>query len=958
MYNASSAGPQPSKVGTDVDDLSQLPLMNKHLFLYHIKRRYQDSQKIYTFMGDSALVFINPRAHLGLQSSPEILWRIRDQCLTPGFSPEPHTYSLVAKMYNRMMSKGNTQYLMVSGATGSGKTECTDRAIEYLINASKSQEKLSHSSITRHGMLGDSLANACAILEPFIHAEHGARRTRACVIKAMAFDKRGELESWCMSVPFLDWDILTRGANEVRNFNIFYMLLAGATDEELNMLGIIHGRDPSYFPYTRRQEDESEAIPSSTSLDDAYAEDYRIFRNAVSASNVNGEVFEALKLVAAVLHLGKLEFQWDNSLRTVVVENSKPNIVNTIAKLLGVKSTTVYNLLCRSRNTMKFLFHEEESDIACAKAIRDTFVVEVYQRAIRIILKCLNQIGSAQKSTHSPGHEIAENWIVNGFPDRSIVVIDSPGQSKSVASSGFTANSLLERLHQGRFRRMRNLMHFQEEEGLKSNLSEIWAGDNKDTVEKLNCMRQILDETIEACVNNSTEKNSMVDTCSEKMRDWAQKTQTVKAGGQDMGCVAHFDRNVVYDWPKVITQNIMSALFQKVATKAFAESSHDSIRQVSTPVARPWIQGSRLTKLLFESMSTAEIICIRSNSQSVPIAFDTDHVAKELQLSGAFFLNSCSQLHFAHHYSCESFYRIFHQTVPTLPTLHELKNSENFGQARYMSHVLDGCKLIKARLLKIKHGEYKLDQEQIQVCMTQVFVRTDEAMKQLMTVAEELSIIAATKIQSISRMYLVRSRLLRHVYVHCHFARFDWKRESVLMGYEDDLAANLRKIELEHFLKSEEEVQRRRLAEAKMRNIEREVAFLENRRKKHEKRKNAQLLKNLRTRAHRRIMAIKLQSCARGMLSRRGVQCWIQCNRLARARGKGAAYLESALLPAREVLLKWRGGTETLERHILMANKRIKASRRIMQRRADEATRAPRAPSFSSGVINEGILWM
>ena len=205
------------------EDLSNLPTNDEGLILHHIRKRYIDKGLIYTRIGGSGLVAINPRTRIKSHSSTDLLWTIREQCNKPTQNLQPHVYSIIGNAYNRIMSKGETIFFTVHGEAGSGKSECIDRAVEYLIYATERR---------RSG--GRQMAHACAIVDPFLHVGSDRHRTRACQLRTISFDLDGEIKSWSISVPFLDWDCIIRGGHEdARVFDIFYMVLAGCPEEEL-----------------------------------------------------------------------------------------------------------------------------------------------------------------------------------------------------------------------------------------------------------------------------------------------------------------------------------------------------------------------------------------------------------------------------------------------------------------------------------------------------------------------------------------------------------------------------------------------------------------------------------------------------------------------------------------------------------------------------------------------------
>ena len=948
---------QPEHLSEFQEDLSDLPTNDNGLILHHIRKRYEEKGLIYTRVGNDGLVAINPRTRLASHCSPNTLWRVRDQCEQHSRHPEPHVYSLIGKTYNRVMSKGDTQFFTVSGDAGSGKSECIDRAVEYLIYATEKTGARSNIGTTSTG--GRGLAHACSIIDPFVHTGSNLHETRACQLKTITFDLNGEIKSWSISVPFLDWDSILRGGyKNAETFNIFHMVLAGSTDEELQELGIDRGRDASQFPYLAGTTAESHTSRDQTTTRTSYLEDYGLFSDAVGALDLGHEIYHVLKLVAAVLHLGRLTFKWSEEFKAVRVDKLQMENVTTIAKLLQISSLSLLHILCKSGSSIGVMCQVERIDVACANAIRDAFAVEVYHRAVRIVLACVNQVGTPQIQTTE---ETSDMWMAHDFPARSIVLVDPPSVSENTGLSGLYTNMFLEKMRQCRFQRMQSLMRMWDAEGLNLNLSKFWADDNEGCVRTLDNIHEALMGTRDACKQESSGfLRTHVAQAMLNIHAFARQThfdlKRQRSPKDGENSVAHFDHRVVaYAWPQIIGQLSMSYLIQELASNLFASSKNTRLVEASAAPRAPHAVCSRLTEFLSEARrGVVEVLCLKGNDQGVPMALDTAHVLRQLQLHGASFLTRCAKLRFAHHYSCEMFYQMFYRLQPELPAPHGAQVKAKGDRLEFMTQITKGCTSILAALA-MNH----VDPEQIRVGKTQVFVRTDKTMQQLSRIAIRLKVHAATKIQAIVRMFLARSRLIHQAMVCCHLdPSVDWQRELILMREEDAHSTRVGEMLAERLWNSEEEVMKRRWEKERSAAIGREVAYLQARQKQRKEERHQHVLAKKRGRTFRRSVIIKLQSHVRGMLCRRRVQCWVDCNELARASRRSAADLEVALTFACKTLLLWRGGTQRLERMVVKARKRVAAAKNVKARKkmAKNSARRDRRPRDPH--VRGDTLWM
>ena len=84
-----------------------------------------------------------------------------------------------------------------------------------------------------------------------------------------------------------------------RNFHVFYQICAGASAEEKEQLGV---DNPEYFKYL-----SGSGCFKVDGIDDV--QEWRDTCNALNVMGVEGEEYNSvLKMIAAVLHLGNVEF--------------------------------------------------------------------------------------------------------------------------------------------------------------------------------------------------------------------------------------------------------------------------------------------------------------------------------------------------------------------------------------------------------------------------------------------------------------------------------------------------------------------------------------------------------------------------------------------------------------------------------------------------------------------------
>ncbi|PAA62871.1 hypothetical protein BOX15_Mlig026003g1 [Macrostomum lignano] len=132
-----------------IDDLCQLSVQSCQNMCHSLHSRYIRSQ-IYTWCGANTLVAVNP-----CQPLPELYTEsVLNYCLTASQTQSlltkqpPHVYGLAAVAYHNLLVNSSTsscagegtnaQTLIVSGVSGSGKTESSKHLLRFLSHASSS----------------------------------------------------------------------------------------------------------------------------------------------------------------------------------------------------------------------------------------------------------------------------------------------------------------------------------------------------------------------------------------------------------------------------------------------------------------------------------------------------------------------------------------------------------------------------------------------------------------------------------------------------------------------------------------------------------------------------------------------------------------------------------------------------------------------------------------------------
>lgn len=117
--------PQPP-AGQYVADLCSLPDLNERMLLENLRGRFRQ-EKIYTYVGE-ILIVVNPFQFLPIYN-PKYVKMYDNHRLG---KLEPHIYAVADVAYHTMLQRKRNQCIVISGESGSGKTQSTNFLIHHL----------------------------------------------------------------------------------------------------------------------------------------------------------------------------------------------------------------------------------------------------------------------------------------------------------------------------------------------------------------------------------------------------------------------------------------------------------------------------------------------------------------------------------------------------------------------------------------------------------------------------------------------------------------------------------------------------------------------------------------------------------------------------------------------------------------------------------------------------------
>ncbi|NWH66271.1 MYO7A protein, partial [Geococcyx californianus] len=398
--NASHIKPMHPTSIHGVEDMIRLGDLNEAGILRNLLIRYRE-HLIYTYTG-SILVAVNPYQLLPIYSPEQIRLYTNKKI---GEMP-PHIFAIADNCYFNMQRNNKDQCCIISGESGAGKTESTKLILQFLAAISG-----------QHSWIEQQVLEANPILEAFGNAKtiRNDNSSRFGKYIDIHFNKRGAIEGAKIEQYLLEKSRVCRQAQDERNYHVFYCMLKGMTMEQKKKLGLGKATDYNYL-----------AMGNCTTCDGR--DDSKEYANIRSAMKVlmftDTENWEISKLLAAILHMGNLQYEartYDNLDACEVVQSAS---LITAATLLEVDPQDVMN--CLTSRTIITRGETVSTPLSMEQAldVRDAFVKGIYGRLFVWIVEKINaaiyrppsqELKSVRRSIGLLDIFGFENFTVNSF---------------------------------------------------------------------------------------------------------------------------------------------------------------------------------------------------------------------------------------------------------------------------------------------------------------------------------------------------------------------------------------------------------------------------------------------------------------------------------------------------------------------------------------------------------------
>ncbi|XP_059514378.1 unconventional myosin-IXa isoform X11 [Myotis daubentonii] len=330
--------PQPQQ--KDFDDLCSLPYLNEKTLLENLRNRFKH-EKIYTYVG-SILIVINPFKFLPIYNPKYVKMYDNHQL----GKLEPHIYAVADVAYHTMLQRKKNQCIVISGESGSGKTQSTNFLIHHLTALSQK----GFASGVEQIILG-----AGPVLEAFGNAKtaHNNNSSRFGKFIQVNYQETGTVLGAYVEKYLLEKSRLVYQEHNERNYHVFYYLLAGASEEERLAF---HLKQPEEYHYLNqitkkplRQSWDDYCCDSEPDCFSVEGEDLKHdFERLQLAMEMVGFLpktqRQIFSLLSAILHLGNICYK-KKTYRDDSIDICNPEVLPVVSELLEVKEEMLFEAL-------------------------------------------------------------------------------------------------------------------------------------------------------------------------------------------------------------------------------------------------------------------------------------------------------------------------------------------------------------------------------------------------------------------------------------------------------------------------------------------------------------------------------------------------------------------------------------------------------------------------------------
>ncbi|XP_070770999.1 unconventional myosin-XVI [Enoplosus armatus] len=389
------------------DDLASLSELTDSSLLYEMQKRFGNDQ-IYTYIGH-ILLLVNPNKELPIYSTLVSQLYLSSTGRLCSSLP-PHIFSSAERAYHMMLQERRPQCFILSGESGSGKSEACKHIVRHLTARSS----------PKGFALEPRMKHVNCILEAFGHAKTLRNNNSSRFIKLLTIqycEKRRTLLRARVYTHMLEKSRLVHLRPHQNSFSIFYLMAEGLSPEESSALYLNNVLAHRYLSGGLPGENPPVATASTQSRERLAA-----VKQALRALGFNKqEVDSVFMLLSAVLHIGDLRFTALTDADTAFPSDLQ--LLERVSGMLQVCSNDLSSALTSDIQYFKGDVITRRHTVEMSEQYRDQLAKAIYGRLFSYLVNSTNDYLQGQDdSIGDPALEIGildifgfEEFQRNGF---------------------------------------------------------------------------------------------------------------------------------------------------------------------------------------------------------------------------------------------------------------------------------------------------------------------------------------------------------------------------------------------------------------------------------------------------------------------------------------------------------------------------------------------------------------